>query len=132
MGVLFTCCAIILHNFLEMNMDIWEVSFNDDTDNTEEEDDDYMSRKLGRIYKNQCSSRLILHLYAFFCLNFWSRYITFTMPSNQLNPKSTFRPIAPRPQDPDVIAVVFFYSTRNSGAYYGSSTDAKVSKKNNG
>jgi len=38
MGVLFTCCAIILHNFLEMNMDIWEVDLNDidDTDDTDE------------------------------------------------------------------------------------------------
>jgi DDE superfamily endonuclease len=40
MGVLFTCCAIILHNFLEINMDIWETNFNDDTDDTEEGDDD--------------------------------------------------------------------------------------------
>ena len=38
MGVLFTCCAIILHNFLEMNMDVWKVDLNDidDTDDTDE------------------------------------------------------------------------------------------------
>ena len=48
MGVLFTCCAIILHNFLEMNMDIWEVDLNDidDTDDTDtNENDSYILRE---------------------------------------------------------------------------------------
>ena len=31
MGILFTCYAIILHNFLEMNMDIWDDNLDDDT-----------------------------------------------------------------------------------------------------
>ena len=47
MGVLLTCCAIILHNFLEINMDIWDVDsndMNDDTDDTDE-NDTYVSRE---------------------------------------------------------------------------------------
>ncbi len=32
MEVLFTSYAIILHNFLEINMDIWEVTFDDNID----------------------------------------------------------------------------------------------------
>ena len=45
-GVLLTYCAIILHNFLKMNMDIWKVDL-DDTDNTNDtdEDDTYISRE---------------------------------------------------------------------------------------
>jgi hypothetical protein len=47
MGVLLTCCAIILHNFLEINMDIWNVNSNDmDTDDTDtDENDTYVSRE---------------------------------------------------------------------------------------
>ena len=55
MRVLFTCCAIILHNFLEINMDIWKTNYNDDTDDTEEgdndDDDDYMLRNNNEVLK---------------------------------------------------------------------------------
>src|SRR6266496_2442104 len=40
MGILFACCAIILHNFLEMNMDIWDDDLDDDTDDIDEIDDE--------------------------------------------------------------------------------------------
>ena len=40
MGIFFTCCAIILHNFLEINMDIWEVDFDNDIDFEDDEHDD--------------------------------------------------------------------------------------------
>jgi hypothetical protein len=50
MGILFTSCAIILHNFLEMNMDIWEVDLDNDMEDTEDidntnENDTYTSRE---------------------------------------------------------------------------------------
>ena len=51
MGVLFTCCAIILHNFLEMNMDIWVIYSNNNTDDTEDDDDDYMLRNNDKVLK---------------------------------------------------------------------------------
>ncbi|GES92222.1 putative nuclease HARBI1 [Rhizophagus clarus] len=64
MGVLFTCCAIILHNFLEINMDIWETNFNDGTDDTEEgddnDDDNYMSDDVLR-RTGQAKRNLIFH-----------------------------------------------------------------------
>lgn len=41
MGVLFTSCAIILHNFLEINMDIWEVTFDDNIDYENDNISDY-------------------------------------------------------------------------------------------
>jgi hypothetical protein len=52
MGVLLISCAIILHNFLEMNMDIWEIDINDvddtnninDLDNIDENGDDILKR----------------------------------------------------------------------------------------
>ena len=58
MGDLFTCCAIILHNFLEINMDIWKVDFDDtDDDNKDNEDDEddegnnYTSRNNNEVLK---------------------------------------------------------------------------------
>ncbi len=35
-GILFICCAIILHNFLKINMDIWDI---DDLDHENDTDD---------------------------------------------------------------------------------------------
>lgn len=68
MGVLFTCCAIILHNFLEMNMDIWEVDSNDNTDDIDdenEEDDNHTLRTSDEILKRtgQAKRNLIFHQY---------------------------------------------------------------------
>jgi len=67
MGVLFTCCAIILHNFLEINMDIWEVDF-DDTDEDDEDDDEdegnnFTSRNNDEVLKRtgQAKRNLIFH-----------------------------------------------------------------------
>ena len=66
MGILFTCCAIILHNFLEMNMDIWNDDLDDDTDDIDEiddESDDYTSRDGDGILKRigQAKRNLIFH-----------------------------------------------------------------------
>ena len=41
MGILFTSCAIILHNFLEINIDTWDIDDIDhenDTDNKGDND----------------------------------------------------------------------------------------------
>ncbi len=40
MGILFACCAIILHNFLEINMDIWDIDDNENNDMDNENDND--------------------------------------------------------------------------------------------
>ena len=66
MGILFTCCAIILHNFLEMNMDIWDDDLDDDTDDIDEiddESDDYTSRDGDGMLKRigQVKRNLIFH-----------------------------------------------------------------------
>ena len=43
MGILFTCCAIILYNFLEINMDIWNLDdMNSKNDTDSENDDNYV------------------------------------------------------------------------------------------
>lgn len=42
MGILFASCSIILHNFLEINMDTWEINSDDETD---DENDQYISRQ---------------------------------------------------------------------------------------
>jgi hypothetical protein len=66
MGVLFTCCAIILHNFLEINMNIWEVDF-DDIDENDEDDEgnNYTSRNNDEILKRtvQAKRNLIFRQY---------------------------------------------------------------------
>ncbi len=71
MRVLFTCCAIILHNFLEMNMDIWKVNSNDNTDDIDDENDEndennnYTLRIGDEILKRagQAKRNLIFHQY---------------------------------------------------------------------
>jgi len=40
MGILFTSCAIILHNFLEINNDIWDV---DEENNMNNENNNFIS-----------------------------------------------------------------------------------------
>ena len=69
MGVLFTCCAIILHNFLEMNMNIWEVDFNDNTDDIDdenEEDDNHILRTSDEILKRTGQAKRNLIFYQYF------------------------------------------------------------------
>ncbi|CAB5115130.1 unnamed protein product [Rhizophagus irregularis] len=64
MGVLFTCCAIILHNFLEMNMDIWEGDFNDNIEEDDnDENDNYTLRNNDEVLKRtgQAKRNLIFH-----------------------------------------------------------------------
>ncbi|EXX63376.1 hypothetical protein RirG_152920 [Rhizophagus irregularis DAOM 197198w] len=52
MGVLFTCCAIILHNFLEINMDIWEGDFNNNIEEDDNgENDNYTLRNNDEVLK---------------------------------------------------------------------------------
>ena len=52
MGVLFTCCAIILHNFLEINMDIWDTEEGDDDDNYMSGNNDDALRRTGQAKRN--------------------------------------------------------------------------------
>jgi len=63
MGVLFTCCAIILHNFLEMNMDIWDSDDNmNDIDDTDDDDDDSNRESDNTLKRNgQAKRNLIFH-----------------------------------------------------------------------
>jgi hypothetical protein len=43
MGILFTSCAIILHNFLEINMDTWDIDDIDHENDTDNEGDNNIS-----------------------------------------------------------------------------------------
>ena len=43
MGILFTSCAIILHNFLEINMDTWDIDDIDHENDTDNEGDNDIS-----------------------------------------------------------------------------------------
>jgi hypothetical protein len=71
MGILFTCCAIILHNFLEINMDTWEINsddndIDDDTADIDDENDFYISRQNRENYDvlkriGQTKRNLIFH-----------------------------------------------------------------------
>ncbi|CAB4419987.1 unnamed protein product [Rhizophagus irregularis] len=65
MGVLLTSCAIILHNFLETNMDIWEIDLNDidDLDDENDENDNYILRECDEVLKRtgQAKRNFIFH-----------------------------------------------------------------------
>jgi len=71
MKVLFTYYTIILHNFLEINMNIWKVNSNDNTDDIDDKNDEndkdnnYTLRTDDEILKRagQAKRNLIFHQY---------------------------------------------------------------------
>ncbi|CAI2191202.1 16178_t:CDS:2, partial [Funneliformis geosporum] len=63
--VLFTLCVIILYNFLEINMDIWEVTFNDNIDYENDDISNYI-RENDDVLKKAEQTKRNLNFYQHF------------------------------------------------------------------